>query len=192
MKILNYLIAALFVSASFGAVGQTKVDVDKSTLAWVGKKIGGEHSGNINLKSGSLVEKNGKIESGNFVIDMSSITNTDMEDPGYQEKLVGHLKSDDFFGVNKYPTASLKITSSSKFNNGKATVMGLLTIKGITEKIEFEVSKKNAGYIAEIAVDRSKYNVRYGSDSFFDDLGDKVIDDIFNLTVSLTMLGSDS
>ena len=110
---------------------------------------------------------------------MNTITCTDLKDDGYNQKLVGHLKSDDFFGVDKYPTANFKVTKSTSFKNGKATLTGNLTIKGITQKISFEVTKIKNVFTANLDIDRSKYNVRYGSNSFFDSLGDAAIDDIF-------------
>ena len=163
------------------------MDTEKSTIGWLGKKIGGQHEGFINLKSGELEEKNDKIISGAFTIDMNSITCTDLEDKGTNQKLVGHLKSDDFFGVEKFSTATFKITSATKFTDNKASVTGKLTIKGKTETITFDIAKDNKTYSAKIDVDRSKFNVKYGSSSFFDSLGDKAIDDIFMLDVKLTV-----
>ncbi len=95
------------------------------------------------------------------------------------------MVTDDFFGVEKYPTANFEITKSSKFSNGKATVTGNLTIKDKTESVSFEVLEKGNTYTAKMEIDRSKFDVRYGSDSFFDNLGDKAIDDIFTLNIKL-------
>ena len=116
---------------------------------------------------------------------MTSITNTDLTDEGYNQKLVGHLNSDDFFGVEKHPNAKLEIKKATSFSNGKASVNANLTIKGKTESVLFDVLKTDRGYTAKIDVDRSKFDVRYGSDSFFDNLGDNVIDDIFTLDITL-------
>jgi polyisoprenoid-binding protein YceI len=106
-------------------------------------------------------------------------------------KLVGHLKSDDFFGVEKFPTSKLVITESTPFDKGTATVKGTLTIKGVTNPVEFKAAyqKKDDGtwFFANIVIDRTKYNVRYGSGSFFDNLGDKTIYDEFKLKVSLVV-----
>ncbi|MCU4177018.1 YceI family protein [Carboxylicivirga sp. N1Y90] len=186
MKIKNVVLVLAVVMFSY-VVSAQKVEVDTkvSTVHWLGKKIGGEHDGYIKLKSGQLVMKGDKIVSGSFIMDMNSITNTDIEDAEYSQKLVGHLKSDDFFGVASYPTAKFIITKSTKFKNGKATVFGELTIKNKTESISFDVEKSASAYVAKIDVDRAKFDVRYGSDSFFDNLGDKVIDDIFTLTLNL-------
>jgi polyisoprenoid-binding protein YceI len=188
MKVTSYLVALALTVSSFGLFAQAqKVNTEKSTINWFGKKIGRQHEGLIKLKSGTLEEKGGKIVSGSFVIDMNSLTNTDLTDSGYNQKLVGHLKSDDFFGVEKFPTSTLSITSATKFSNGKASVTGVLTIKDKTETITFDVVKKENSFFAKIEVDRSKFNVKYGSTSFFDSLGDKAIDDIFVLDINLSI-----
>jgi polyisoprenoid-binding protein YceI len=185
MKKVNLLVAlAMFVSAAvFGQ--QQKVDVEKSTIKWTGKKVGGSHEGEIKFKSGELEVKADKIVKGNFVVDMNTISNTDLQDQEYNQKLVGHLKSDDFFGVAKYPTSTLTVKKSTKFENGKATVTGDLTIKGKTEEVTFVVTKVNGTYNTTLEVDRSKFDVRYGSKTFFDNLGDKVIDNIFILDIKI-------
>lgn len=182
----NQLLIIVLTISSFGLFAQTQnINVEKSTINWIGKKIGGEHQGFIKLTDGSLELKEDKINSGSFTIDMTSITNTDLENETYNQKLVGHLKSDDFFGVAKFPTANLKVTKSTKFVDGKATLTGTITIKGMTETVSFEVTQSKDSYTGTIEIDRSKFNVRYGSSSFFDSLGDKAIDDIFILNIKL-------
>jgi polyisoprenoid-binding protein YceI len=186
MKKLNLLIAAFIVLIGSNLNAQTlKADVQKSSLKWLGKKVTGEHFGYIKLKEGSFIVKDDKIVSGTFIIDMSSISNTDIESDEYKAKLVGHLKSDDFFGVDKFPTSLLEITSSSKFVKDEAKVKGKLTIKDITHPVEFTVKRSGNTYTTEIVVDRAKYDVRYGSGSFFDNLGDKMIYDDFTMTVKV-------
>ena len=188
MKTTNYLFALVLTLSSFGLFAQTqKINTEKSTIIWLGEKIGGQHEGFIQIKSGKLELKNDQIISGNFTIDMTSITNTDLKDEGYNKKLVGHLKSDDFFGVTKFPTATFNITKAKKFSNGKASVTGNLTIKGKTESITFDFVKNINHYTSKLEIDRSKFNVRYGSASFFDSLGDKAINDIFTLNVKLVV-----
>ena len=168
MKTIKIALAILIgLSAQLLTAQKLDVNTESSTVEWLGKKIGGQHNGNILLKSGSLELKDGNILKGNFVVDMTSITNADLKAESYNQKLVGHLKSDDFFGVEKYPTASFVITASSKFTNGKATITGNLTIKGKTESITFETVKAGNNYTSKIEIDRSKFDVRYGSKSFF-------------------------
>ena len=182
----NYLVALLLTLSSFSLFAQSqKFNSEKSTIQWVGTKIGGQHEGLIKLKSGEIVENNGKIESGSFEVDMTSITCTDLEDAAYNEKLVGHLKSDDFFGVATHPTATVKITEGATLSDGKATVKGDLVVKGKSAPVTFELVKNENGYTTQLKIDRTKYDVRYGSASFFDNLGDKAIADIFVLNITL-------
>lgn len=186
MKTKYFLLVLVLSSYAFGLQGQIQtINTAKSSVSWLGKKITGQHEGEIKIKSGSLEIKNNKISSGNFVIDMNSISCSDLEDEGYNQKLVNHLKSDDFFGIEKFPNAILKINNSSTFLNNVASVKGQITIKGKTEDISFDVTNEKNTYSAKIEIDRSKFNVRYGSTSFFDTLGDKAIDDIFTLNIKL-------
>lgn len=188
MKVSNLVLALIFmVSSQVMFAQKVEVNTNKSSIEWLGKKIGGQHEGMIQVKSGSFELKEDKIVAGNFVVDMTTITNTDLESETYNQKLVGHLKSDDFFGVEKYPTANFVLTKSSAFSMGKATVSGDLTIKGKTERTSFDVTREGNVYSGKIVIDRSKYDVKYGSNSFFDNLGDKAIDDIFTLDVKLVV-----
>ena len=187
MKTVNLLVIILLSGTLSAWAQKSEIDLSKSQVLWTGKKIGGSHNGKIQIQSGTFELKNGEIVSGNVVIDMNSITNDDLKDAGYNKQLVDHLKSDDFFGVNNYPTATFKINSAGKFNSDKAVVTGLLTIKGKTEKASFVVTRKERVYTTQLKVDRSKFGVRYGSKSFFNDLGDKVIDDIFTLDIKLVL-----
>lgn len=183
----------LALGLAFGTTGEgieTKsVSVDDSKITWIGRKVGGSHNGYINLTQGSLLVEDSKIVGGSFEIDMSSITNEDLSGE-YKGKLEGHLKSDDFFGVEKFPTATFEITEAIPQGPGKYKITGDITIKGITKEIKFPASVTENGGIyeasADITIDRSEFNVRYGSGSFFDNLGDKVIYDDFDLSVTLT------
>ena len=167
-----------------GAQNKFTADTTKTKLLWLGEKVTGQHSGTINLQSGWLTWQDNKIVSGEFNIDMTSLKDTENN-----KMLMGHLKSDDFFGVVKYPIAKLVITGSTPFDKGSGVVSGTLTIKEITNPIEFKATaqKKDDGtwFFANITVDRTKYNIRYGSGSFFDNLGDKTIYDEFKLKVNL-------
>jgi len=181
-----FFIVALMIVFNVKAQQKLTADAGKTKLEWLGEKVTGKHEGGINLQSGWISWKDNKIQSGEFVIDMTSITSFENLD-----KLVGHLKSDDFFGVEKFPTSKLVITESTPFDKGTATVKGTLTIKGVTNPVEFKAAyqKKDDGtwFFANIVIDRTKYNVRYGSGSFFDNLGDKTIYDEFKLKVSLVV-----
>ncbi|MBN2487096.1 MAG: YceI family protein [Bacteroidales bacterium] len=179
---------ALFTVASFSFAQEYQANTAKSSLKWTGKKITGSHWGYINLKEGSFTVKSNKIVNGTFTIDMNSMSNVDIDNPDMREKLIGHLKSDDFFGVDKFPVATLVITESSPFNSNVSKVKGKLTIKGITHPVSFDVTKNGNNYTSTITVDRSLYDVRYGSGKFFDNLGDNTIYDEFTLEVNIAAL----
>jgi polyisoprenoid-binding protein YceI len=188
MKNILFIIAfMIFGSVTASAQQKLIADAEKTSLQWLGEKVTGEHSGTISLKDGWLNWKDNRIVAGEFTIDMTTIKDVDAS-----EKLVGHLKSDDFFGVEKFPTSKLVITGSESFEKGTAVVKGTLTIKGVTHPVEFKAisQKKDGGtwFYANIDIDRSKYNIRYGSGSFFDNLGDKVIYDEFKLKVNLLVI----
>ncbi len=176
----------VFMLSAFTINEVEKVMVKDSSITWVGKKVTGKHNGTINLESGYFNMNGDQIVGGEFVIDMTSITVVDLQAGKGKEKLEGHLKSDDFFGVANHPTAKLEVTKATK-NGDTYTVMGNLTIKNITNPITFELNKNGNKATAEVVIDRSKFDVRYGSGSFFDNLGDKTIYDDFNLTVNLTL-----
>ncbi|MDO9614134.1 MAG: YceI family protein, partial [Bacteroidota bacterium] len=151
----------------------------------------GEHSGVISVKEGNLVVSNGKVTGGKVVIDMQSLTVEDIKDAETNAKLVGHLKSDDFFSVASNPTSEL-VVSKVESNGNNHTFTGNLTIKGITNPVTFTTTSSKDGkstvYNGKLTIDRTKYNVRYGSNSFFDNLGDKAIYDDFTLDFSLVLV----
>ena len=176
--------ATLTASTPVEEVTKKEVKTSESTVTWKGYKVTGSHYGIINLKSGSLSFDNDKLVGGEFVVDMTSLISQDLEGE-YKGKLEGHLKSDDFFGVEKFPTSSLVFTEVKASGKNSYEVTGNLTIKGITKAVTFDVSIYGSKATATMKVDRSQYDVRYGSGSFFDNLGDKTIYDEFDLVVDL-------
>ena len=163
------------------------IDISKSTIKWVGKKVTGSHEGNISIKEGHIHFDDNAFTVGNIVIDMSTIQCIDL-DGDSKKNIENHLSSDDSFGVKKYPTANLEVISAEKvkYSKNKYRVKGILEIKSIKNDIEFEVVINNSLAKVELVIDRTKYDIKYGSGSFFDNLGDKMIYDDFNLSVSLT------
>ena len=155
-----------------------KINTEKSTLKWIGEKITtSQHSGSLNFKSGEMTIKDGLVVSGNFIVDMTSISVEDISGSG-KKRLEGHLKSDDFFSVDKHDKALLSIKGSKKTDKG-FLVDANLTIKDLAHPIQFNMVSIEGGYNADLVFDRSKYNVRFRSGSFFENLGDKlIIDDI--------------
>lgn len=184
MKTSIIVLFAGFISLNINAQQKLTADAENSKLEWLGEKVTGEHKGTIKLSSGHLTWNENKITGGEFLIDMTTIE--DVED---NQKLEGHLKSDDFFGIEKYPEARLVITESTPFEKGTATLKGHLTIKENTHPVEFKAARQEkedgVWFYSNIPIDRTKYNIRYGSGTFFDNLGDRTIYDEFKLKVAL-------
>ena len=185
------LLLTLSVSFAMAAGNGTpySVSTQKSTLKWTGKKVTGQHNGSVALSAGTLMVENNVLTGGKFDIDLKTITCEDLKDAEYNAKLVGHLKSDDFFSVEKSPIAAVEIVSATKKAGDSYDITAKLTIKGITKDITFpatvKVTGKNVVAVAKITVDRSQFDIRYGSSSFFEGLGDKAIDNEFMIDVTL-------
>jgi polyisoprenoid-binding protein YceI len=188
----SLLFAAGFTVAAQAGVdpvkGDLKVNTAASKVEWIGRKVTGKHNGTINIKEGVLQIKDGILLGGSFVIDMTSIKVLDMTGE-YAAKLEGHLKSDDFFASDVYPTSKLIITQANAKGDGKFEVKGNLTIRDVTKPVTFftQLTPDGKKYKAttNITIDRAHYNVKYGSDSFFEGLGDKTIYDEFDLAITL-------
>jgi polyisoprenoid-binding protein YceI len=165
------------------------VDTKATSATWVGKKVTGQHTGAISITKGSAVADGKNITAGNFEFDMNSITCTDLTDKGYNDKLIGHLKSDDFFSTAKNPTAKFVLTKATLKSGNDYDVVGNLTIKGITNEITFpamiKLDDKAMVTVAKIMVNRTKFDIKYGSASFFESIGDKAINDEFELDVNV-------
>ena len=178
----------LFLFSCSFIFGQQKVDVNASSIKWTGSQISGKsHFGSLKFKTGNITIKNNIIESGIFVVDMTSLSVDDLEGRG-KKSLEGHLNSDDFFSVESFPTSSLTINSGKKNGPNSYDVLGALTIKGISQEVSFSLNLgENNSASAKLTFDRSKFNVRYGSGSFFENLGDRLILDNIDLEVSLLL-----
>lgn len=170
-----------------------KVNTEASVIEWTGFKPGEKHTGTLHLDSG--VVKVGENVSGTFLIDMNTLTVTDLEAGNGKESLEGHLKGtakekeDHFFNVAKYPTAAFEVTGVTD-NAGQKTMEGNLTIRGIKKNISFPVSYSVQGDMMELTtepftINRTDWGVNYGSKSIFNDLGDKFINDDIELKISL-------
>lgn len=176
----------LLIACPMFLLGQTAtLDIESSSLKWTGKKItNSSHYGSLKFKSGEVKFSNGIIESGKFVVDMTTINVEDIEGRG-KSRLEGHLKGDDFFSVEDFKEATLVINSSSK-NGDSIKVMGTLTIKDLNSDVEFDMNKSGDGWTADLTFDRSKHNVRFRSGSFFENLGDNLILDDIELNAKLS------
>lgn len=175
---------ALTLVAFTTNVEKKKVDVKNSKITWTGEKLTGSHAGTIKLQEGYFEMESGKLVGGEFTADMSTINVTDLEGED-KTKLEGHLKSDDFFGVNNYETAKFTIQTAAEKSEGVYGISGDLTIKGKTNPIAFDLKMSDNSATTTLVIDRTKYDIRYGSGSFFDDLGDKTIYDEFTLDIDL-------
>lgn len=194
---MKTLMAALLALTTTLAVAQDKpitttykIDTAATTVAWAAKKIVGGHNGNVTTKDGFLTFTGDIITAGEINVDMKTITVADIPATDeYNAKLVGHLKSPDFFNVDKNPDAKLVIKSSEKTKTG-LKIKGDLTFIGKTNPIEFDaVVSKPAGMFnakSEVVLDRTKWDLKYGSSDFFKGLGDKAIDNKFTLTINVT------
>ena len=161
------------------------IAVAQSNIDWVGKKVTGSHNGTIDLKEGELILSDGQLTGGKFVVDTTSIKILDIADPATNAQFAGHLASDDFFGIDQHPEAYFEITSAQGNH-----ITGNLTIKGIINPVAFDVAivVKNDTLTAtgKIVIDRTKFGIKFRSGNFFQNLGDTLIYNDFDLNVSLT------
>jgi polyisoprenoid-binding protein YceI len=186
IKNIATLVIAAFITFSFTTLDGDKKEIklENSKVVWKGYKVTGSHVGIISIKSGYLNFDKDKLTGGSFEIDMSTITVTDLEGES-KGQLEGHLKSNDFFGVEKFPTASLIFTKVKSLGKNSYNVNGNMTIRGKTETVSFNVSIYGNKANVSLKIDRTKFDVRYGSSSFFDGLKDKAIYDEFDLIADL-------
>lgn len=170
------------------------VSATDSKINWLGKKVTGQHNGTINVAKGEVMVDNGKVTGGKIEVDMKSIKNEDLKDAEMNAKLVGHLSSADFFEVEKYPTAKLELVKVEELKdatkpNVNSTVTANLTMKDVTKSITFPAEIKIENGVlsakADFDIDRTDWNIKYGSGKFFDNLGDKMINDKFNLNLTI-------
>jgi polyisoprenoid-binding protein YceI len=161
----------------------------QSSVNWIGKKVTGAHDGTIGIKEGNFTFNNGKLTGGNVIIDTTSIIILDVTDPATNAQFAGHLASDDFFSIEKFPTASLEITKATEQTANNYLVEGNLTIKGITHPITFNldlnISNTTLKAAGKIIIDRTKYEMKFRSGNFFTNLGDTLIYNEFELNVNV-------
>jgi polyisoprenoid-binding protein YceI len=157
------------------------------TLEWEAKKVTGQHVGTIAFGEGTLQVDKKKITGGKVAVDMNSLVNTDGNGPN--KNLIGHLKSDDFFSVAKFPQATLEVKNVTAKSGNLYHFTADLTIKGITAPVEFDaevnLTSDQLTATGTMVVNRTKYDIKYRSASFFSDLGDKMIYDDFTLKFKL-------
>jgi polyisoprenoid-binding protein YceI len=190
---VSFKMAAL-VMIMFGFGMGTKaadygVDKNSSTVKWVAKKVTGPHNGSISFESGTIAVTKNAISGGTFVINMKSIVNEDITNEDMKKKLIGHLASDDFFSIEKFPDSKMEVKKVTPVSGDDYHFVADLTIKGITNPVEFNanVSIKGDQVNAKgtITVNRTLYGIKYGSGSFIQGLGDRMIYDDFTLDFNI-------
>lgn len=164
------------------------LDITKSTVKWIGTKLKGKHNGTVKIASGNIIVKDNKVVGGKFSLDMTTIDDEDMkDDPKMKAKLEGHLKSEDFFNVDKFPNATFEITSITE-NAGTTSVTGNLTIKDVTKgvtfpaKINYGADKKPVSATANFNINRQLWGISYPGQP------DNLIKDEINLDLNLNAM----
>ena len=182
MEVVETVVAT---SPSFNMDGTYSISAEESNVTWEGKKVGGDHTGTIKLTNGEMVFENGELTALSLIVDMNSITNSDIDDAEKAAKLVGHLKSDDFFGVTSHPTAMIALSDFNKQSGTTYLANGTITIKGIPQDISvpitIEENAKSITAVASITVDRTKYGIVYNSKSLGGEFLDNFIYDDFTI-----------
>ena len=193
-KILLFIlsIATIFTFANNPHTDNVRIDAKESSIKWIGSKVTSSHEGNVSLLKGALSINHGTLVGGEIAIDMSSITCTDIESEKKNQYLVDHLNDEDFFNTESFPIAIIQIDKVIKGKGDDYNIAALLTIKGITNPIVFDASFDMVGKSftanAKIVIDRTKWGIKYGSGSFFENLGDKMILDEISFEVLLKSL----
>lgn len=191
MKLITTLILSFSALFTFSENATPPVSVNKteSTVTWKAAKVTGEHWGYVPISNANLDYSKGKITGGSFEMDMVNLTVEDLTDPKSKGNLTNHLKSDDFFSVEKFNKSTFKITEAKSSNGTDYTITGTLTIKGISQTVSFPAKVSVAGNkmtaTGQITFDRTKFDIKYRSGSYFEDLADKMIYDEVKLDVKL-------
>lgn len=193
----NFFCAALLALMAVGTAFTVKlkdtykVDVKKSKIGWVGHNVaGGKHTGELKLSSGALLFDAKELTGGTFDVDMNSLTVTDLQGDR-ATRLAGHLKNEDFFDAPKFPKALFRITKVNKAAaKDQVTITGDLTIRGITKAVSFPATIHQMGSsihatASGVKINRTLFDVKYRSGSFFSDLGDKAIADEMELNIEI-------
>ena len=186
---LTLSLITLFVFATEPHIENVRIDSEASKVEWIGSKVASSHEGNVNISKGFLSIDHGNLAGGEIAIDMNSISCSDIKSEKKNKYLVNHLKDEDFFHTAEFPLATLKIIRAETAGENSYKILADLTIKGITHPIAFQanvrINGKDFSARANIRIDRTKWDIRYGSGSFFENLGDKMILDEIKFNISL-------
>lgn len=161
-----------------------------SRVDWIGRKVTGDHNGTIGIQDGIIILNDGKIKEGYLSINISTIKVLDIADPVTNAQFAEHLASDDFFSIQKFPSASFSIINVKEFVDSTYYLQGILTIKDISNIVGFEVKieyDKNTIILwGKLSIDRTKYDIKFRSGNFFKNLGDALIYNDFELDFNIT------
>lgn len=165
----------------------------ESRIEWTASKVTGQHNGTVDISKGFLYTNKGSITGGEFDIDFTSIKVLDLTDTAMNNKLTNHLKSDDFFSASSFPSGKFVLKSITPLSNGTQnnyTLGGILTIKGISKEIRFPASIKTNGDVltasSDFSIDRTLWDIKFRSGKFYENLGDKMINDEFSIKLNIT------
>lgn len=193
MKSLLFALSLVnFAAPAFAKDGVFVANTERSVLQWHGKKvIGGSHTGKVKVKSGQALIVDGKVKDANVIVDMTSLIDEDLKEAEWNQKLVGHLKSPDFFDVVAFPSSELKIATIEPQSGGDYLLTGTLTIKGKSQPVKVKATERLDGESrvikADLVFDRTAFDIKYGSGKFFSGLGDKMIADEVKVEVELVL-----
>jgi polyisoprenoid-binding protein YceI len=189
--LLSIVLSALtvFAFSTKPHIDNVRVNTENSTVKWIGSKVASSHEGNVKIAKGSLSIDHGTLVGGEFSINMNSIVCTDLEPDKGGNKIVKHLKNEDFFNVEEFPLATINIIRAVKDKQNTYKILADLTIKGITNPITFQASVDINGVNflakAKIKIDRTKWDITYNSGNFFENLGDYLIKDEIEFDIFL-------
>jgi len=184
MKKIIFKVIITLLFTQFSKAQNITFDIDKSSIIWTGKNIVNKsHYGSLSFVEADIKFDNSGDISGFFKVDLNSLNVLDLQGD-WKKNLEGHLKSDDFFAVDKFRYATLELLSSS-LNDDYYLVEGNITIKGITKSVSFKMYKNDNNFKVSMVFDRSDFNVKYGSGKFFENLGDNMILDQVELVIEL-------
>lgn len=185
------------VDATVLVDGTYTLDTASSSIVWnAEKRVGAHHTGTVEAEQGAVVIENGEVTGGSMEVNMRSIADTDLTSEEDNKKLVGHLKSEDFFNVAVYPTATFALTSVTTVEGEETPqATGIMTIKGIENEVTFPamfvMTDAGVRLTGVVTLDRTLWDIRYGSETFFENLGDNLIEDQFALTLDVVFASAE-
>lgn len=203
MKISKIFLLLIFVAACYSnaaAIDTLKLDTERSFIKWKSGTAVKEYTGTLHFNGGMAITYGSRLSAGSFVVNMESIAVEGIEDPAEKQKILDIIKSNDMFDVDNHKDATFIIKSSdpiyskgdTRFNN---RISGKMTIKGISETIAMPglllLTDSLNTFKGSVSIDRTKFDMKYKSGSFFEDLGDELIKDNISLDIEVYFIKQD-